>query len=230
MHRVVREFLQFLVAQDRAFAEFVRLAVPHEAVAVARCLPLQLRLDLLGQGVVGGRGAGELGGAVADAILRGHLQRVQQGKVARRLQIAEIGMPVAPGVVRAERYAVLADVRDPEDFRNVAVVGLGPDVHLRRSEAPREAHKVRRRQIDLAPDHDDGALGHRVGDRAEVSVADLRREVGAVDRCADGAWGPGYVECAHRILPEGMWVRRGRWKVTGARLSRLTVPARRLPF
>ena len=122
MDRVGREArFQLGLSQDRSQAEFVRLLVPHEAVAVRGLETVKARFHCLGQRVVRGGRRGELGVAEDLAVARRYFKRVEQRHPARRFQVAQVEMPIAPGVVRADRFTVLGDVGNPEDLGRVRV-------------------------------------------------------------------------------------------------------------
>ncbi len=98
--------------------------------------------------------------------------------------------------MRADRLAVLHDVRDQRDLRILGLVDLGPDIDLRPAETARESDELTRRQVLLA-NHDHRVAVERVLDFREGRVADGPGQVETADFRADRAVARTKVEMKH---------------------------------
>src|SRR6516165_11575203 len=93
-------------------------------------------------------------------------------------------MPIASGILRANRLAVHEDIRDRINCRISGFVEFAADVDLQWSEAPREDNALRGSQVLIAKNDDRVAVeGGR--DRIEYAVIQRLPEINFGDFCAD---------------------------------------------
>ena len=171
--------------------------------AVQRLQPVETFFHGLRQGVVGGRGAGEIGVAEHAAADHRHFQRAQRGDGVRIGQIGAIGVPEYARIVAANVLAVLLDIGDHENFRMINVELVGEFQFAQLAEARAEADMVFIAER-LPAEINDFVPVEGVADLRERGVVKRPRQVGADDfRAERGA--AGFYLNGHSAFPLMTW-------------------------
>ncbi|MNN71915.1 hypothetical protein D3C81_1879020 [compost metagenome] len=75
---------------------------------------------------------------------------MQHGTEAGHFHIGQVGVPEMTGITEADRFAVLFDIRDDQDFRMTRQLELMQHMNLQRAETTAEINLLRRGDLLIA--------------------------------------------------------------------------------